>query len=317
VAAQDGGILADVQERGTLICGVHGGLPGMSSLNAETNEFEGMDADFCRGVAAAVGVDNIEFVPVTGDARQGAIASEVDVLFRNTTNTLSRDAGWGSFGPTILYDGQGMMVRADSGVESLADLDGATICVTTGTTTLLNLADAMAVAGAAYEQVAAAETATVYGTYEEGTCDGVTSDRSQLIGLKATFADPDAHVILEDSFSKEPLGPVTRHGDDQWADIITWVVNATVTAEELGITAENVDSMAGGDNPSVQRFLGEEGALGEALGIENDFAVNVIKAIGNYGEVYDRHYGPDALNLPRGVNNLYTNGGILYSPPFR
>jgi general L-amino acid transport system substrate-binding protein len=323
VAAQDGGTLAAVQERGQVVCGVNGGLPGMSVLNQETAQYEGMDADYCRAIAAAVlgDADAVQYTPLTADQRATAIqGGEVDVIFRNTTNTLSRDAGWGDFGPTIFYDGQGMMVGADSGVTTLEDLAGATICVTTGTTTELNLTDQMAFLGVEYTPVSAAEIDTVYGTYEEGRCDAVTSDKSQLAGRRTAFANPADHVILDVTMSKEPLAPLVATGDNQWGDVVTWVVNSTIEAEELGITSENIADFAGGENPVVQRLLGETGDLGTALGLSNDFVVGVISAVGNYGEIYDRAFGPEtALNLTRAgtVNDLWTNGGLMYSPPFR
>jgi general L-amino acid transport system substrate-binding protein len=320
VSAQ-GGTLAAVQERGQLVCGVNGGLPGMSVLNQETNQYDGMDADYCRAIAAAVlGDPNaVQYVQLTADQRATAIqGGEVDVIFRNTTDTLERDALWGDFGPTIFYDGQGVMVRADLGVTSLEELSGATICVTSGTTTELNLADQMRFLGVEYEPVVAAEIDTVYGTYEEGRCDAVTSDRSQLVGRRSAFATPDDHVILEAVISKEPLAPVVASGDDQWADIVRWVVYATIEAEEQGITAENLAEFQGGDNPTVQRLLGETGELGSLLGLENDFVVDVIAAVGNYGQIYERAFGPEtALALDRGLNELWTNGGLMYSPPFR
>ena len=323
VAAQDGGTLAAVQERGQLVCGVNGGLPGMSVLNEETGQFEGMDADYCRAIAAAVlGDPNaVQYATLTADQRATAIqGGEVDVIFRNTTDTLSRDAAWGDFGPTIFYDGQGMMVRADVGATSLEDLAGATVCVTAGTTTELNLADQMRFLGVDYTPVTAAEIDTVYGTYEEGRCDAVTSDKSQLVGRRTAFANPDEHVILDVTMSKEPLAPVVATGDNQWGDIVRWVVFSTIEAEEQGITSANIADFAGGDNPVVARLLGETDELGAALGLSNDFVVKVISAVGNYGEIYDRAFGPEtALDLGRAgtLNDLWTNGGLMYSPPFR
>jgi general L-amino acid transport system substrate-binding protein len=320
VSAQ-GGTLAAVQERGQLICGVNGGLPGMSVLDEATGQYQGMDADYCRAVAAAVlGDPNaVQYVALTADQRATAIqGGEVDVIFRNTTNTLERDAQWGNFGPTVFYDGQGMMVRAELGVTTLEELAGATICVTSGTTTELNLADQMRFLGVEYDPVTAAEIDTVYGSYEEGRCDAVTSDRSQLVGRRSAFANPDEHVILDAVMSKEPLGPVVASGDDQWADIVRWVVYATIEAEEQGITSENLAEFQGGENPNVQRLLGETGELGSLLGLENDFVVDVITAVGNYGQIYDRAFGPETtLDLERGPNALWTNGGLMYSPPFR
>ena len=319
--AQEGGTLAAVQARGSLVCGVNGGLPGMSVLNEATGQYDGMDADYCRALAAAVlGDPNaVEYRPLTADQRATAIqGGEVDVIFRNTTNTISRDATWGDFGPTIFYDGQGMMVRADVGATTLEDLAGATICVTSGTTTELNLTDQMTFLGVEFTPVVSAEIDTVYGQYEEGRCDAVTSDRSQLVGRKSTFASPDDHVILDVVMSKEPLAPVVATGDNQWGDIVTWVVNATVEAEELGVSSANLAEMQGGTNPNIQRLLGETGELGAMLGLSNDFAAKVIAAVGNYGEIYDRAFGPDtSLALERGLNELWTNGGLMYSPPFR
>ena len=323
VYAQDGGTLAEVQARGQLVCGVNGGLPGMSVLNQETGAFEGMDADYCRAIAAAVlGDPNaVQYASITADQRATAIqGGEVDVIFRNTTNTVSRDATWGNFGPTIFYDGQGMMVRADLGATTLEDLAGATICVTAGTTTELNLTDQMAFLGVEFEPVVAAEIETVYGTYEEGRCDAVTSDKSQLVGRRSSFANPDEHVILDVTMSKEPLGPVVANGDDQWRDIVTWVVYATIEAEEQGITSANIGEFVGSDNPVVARLMGETDDLGAALGLSNDFVVQVISAVGNYGEIYDRAFGPEtALDLTREgtLNDLWTRGGLMYAPPFR
>jgi len=323
VAAADGDTLAAVQERGQLVCGVNGGLPGMSVLNEETGAFEGMDGDYCRAVAAAVlgDPDAVQWTTLTADQRATAIqGGEVDVIFRNTTDTLTRDAAWGDFGPTIFYDGQGMMVRADSGITSLEDLEGASICVTSGTTTLQNLADQMAFRGVEYTPVVAAEIDTVYGQYEEGRCDAVTSDKSQLAGRRTSFANPDEHVILDVTMSKEPLAPVVAAGDSQWGDIVRWVVYATMQAEEFGITSENLGDFAATDNPAIARFLGQTDELGAALGLSNDFVANVISAVGNYGEIYDRAFGPEtALALSRAgtLNDLWTNGGLIYSPPFR
>jgi general L-amino acid transport system substrate-binding protein len=324
VAAQDaGGTLAKVQDRGVVVCGVNGGLPGMSVLNEETGLFEGMDGDYCRAVAAAVlgDANAVQYTTLTADQRATAIqGGEVDVIFRNTTDTLTRDAAWGDFGPTIFYDGQGMMVRADLGVTTLEELAGATICVTSGTTTEQNLADQMAFRGVEYEASVAAEIETVYGQYEEGRCDAVTSDKSQLVGRRTSFANPDEHVILDVTMSKEPLAPVVASGDNQWGDIVRWVVYATIQAEELGITSENIGDFAATDNPEIARFLGQTDELGAALGLGNDFVVQIISAVGNYGEIYDRAFGPDtalALSREGTLNDLWTNGGLMYSPPFR
>lgn len=323
VAAADGDTLSAVQERGVVVCGVNGGLPGMSVLNEETGIFEGMDGDYCRAVAAAVLGDEsaVQFATLTADQRATAIqGGEIDVLFRNTTQTLSRDAAWGDFGPTIFYDGQGMMVPVELGITTLEELAGASICVTSGTTTELNLADQMAFLGVEYDAVVAAEIDTVYGQYEEGRCDAVTSDKSQLLGRRTSFADPEAHVILDATMSKEPLGPVVAAGDNNWSDIIRWVVNATIEADEQGIDSTNIAEFQGGDNPVVARLLGETGELGSMLGLSDDFVVNVISQVGNYDEIYGRAFGPEsalALNREGTLNDLWTNGGLMYSPPFK
>jgi general L-amino acid transport system substrate-binding protein len=315
------GILAAVQGRDQLICGVNGGLPGFSVLDEATGSYSGFDADFCRAIAAAVLGDatKVEFRPLTAAQRGPALQTgEVDVLIRNTTWTMGRDTTWGDFAPTTFYDGQGLMVRSDLGVSTLAELDGATICVQSGTTTELNITDAFRAAGLSFEPLVFAEIDPTYAAYDEGRCDAVTSDRSQLAARRTTFADPAAHVILEEVLSKEPLGPVVPVGDPQWFDIVKWTVFATIEAEELGITSENVASMVGGENPVVRRLLGDEGDLGQAMALSNDWVVNVIAAVGNYGEIFDRNLGPATpFALERGLNALWTDGGLLYSPPFR
>jgi general L-amino acid transport system substrate-binding protein len=314
-----GGTLAEVLGRGQLRCGINGSLPGFSVLDAATGETTGFDADFCRAVAAAVLGDPeaVEFRPLSGDARGPALQSrEIDVLIRNTTWTVTRDTDWGLFAPTTFYDGQGMMVRAADGIESLADLEGATICVLTGTTTELNLADVLGAEGIAFTPLGFGETEQVYSAYEEGSCDAVTTDRSQLVAQRTTFSNPDDHVILDVVMSKEPLGPVVPHGDEAWFNIVKWVVFATIEAEERGITQDNVAEMVGSDNPVIARLLGGEGDLG--LGLDADWVVNVISAVGNYGEIYDRNLGPDTVfDLDRGPNSLWTDGGLLYAPPYR
>jgi general L-amino acid transport system substrate-binding protein len=313
VTAQTGSVLQSIQERGTLVCGTHGSSPGMSALGSD-GIYRGMDADYCRALAAVTLGDPeaIEWRTLTGDARGPAILSgEVDVIFRQTTNTTTRDAEWGNFGPTILYDGQGIMVPADSGIATLDDLNGAEICVTTGTTTQQTLTEF----GIEHTPKPFAESDELYSVYDQGGCQAVTADRSQLLGRLPTMTGE--HVILPDVLSKEPLAPVVPNNDDQWLDIVTWVVNATIEAEERGVTQENVASLVGSDNIVLRRLLGDESELGTKLGLSDDFVVTIISTVGNYGEIYDRHFGPDALNLDRGINNLWTNGGILYSPPFK
>ncbi len=315
----EGGRLDLVRERGQLICGVNGALPGFSFLDQATNEMSGFDADFCRAVAAAVLGDPeaVEFRNLTTDTRGPAIQTgEVDVLIRNTTWTVARDTSWGLFAPTTFYDGQGVMVRAADGIASLEDLADATICVQTGTTTELNLADVFDARGIPFETETFSEIEQTYPAYDEGTCDAVTSDRSQLVATRTTLANPDDHVILDEVLSKEPLGPVAPLGDDQWFNVVKWVVFATFQAEESGITSSNVQDMVGSEDPVIARLLGGEGDLG--LGLEADWVVDVISAVGNYGEIYDRNLGPGTpFELERGLNSLWTDGGLLYAPPYR
>ncbi|MBO8141148.1 MAG: amino acid ABC transporter substrate-binding protein [Firmicutes bacterium] len=309
--------LDTVLERGRLVCGVNNGLPGFGYLDSD-GRWTGFDIDYCRALAAAVLGDPeaVEFVPLTAAERFIALQTgEIDVLIRNATWTLTRDTDLGlNFAPTTFFDGQGFMVRKDLGVVDIEDLAGASICVTSGTTTELNLADTMRARGLPFTPVVFEEIDTVYRAYEQGRCDAVTSDKSQLAGRRAVMADPDAHVILDATISKEPLGPVVRHGDDQWFDIVSWVVYATFFAEEKGITSANVESFETAD-PEIERFLGRTGGMGAMLGLTDDWAVKVIKAVGNYGEIFDRNLGP--LGLPRGLNRQWTDGGLLYAMPFR
>jgi general L-amino acid transport system substrate-binding protein len=314
-----GSTLALVRERGQLICGVNGALPGFSFLDSATGETTGFDADFCRAVAAAVlgDPDAVEFRTLDADSRQPALlGGEIDVLIRNTTWTVTRDTSWGLFAPTTFYDGQGMMVRSADGITTLEDLDGANICVQTGTTNELNLADVFDSRGIDYTPQAFGELEQSYSAYDEGTCDAVTSDRSQLVAARTTLNNPDDHLLLDEVMSKEPLGPVVRQGDDPWFNIVKWTVFATIEAEELDITSENVSEMVTSDDPVIARLLGAEGDLG--LGLEPDWVVDVISAVGNYGEIYDRNLGPDTpFAIERGRNSLYTDGGLLYAPPYR
>lgn len=308
--------LDEVQNRGRIVCGANNALPGFGYVDSD-GVWSGFDVDFCRAIAAAVLGDPeaVEYVPLTAAQRQPAIQTgEVDVMIRNTTWTLTRDTEWSAnYAPTTFYDGQGFMVRADLGVETIEDLAGAAVCVTRGTTTELNLADAFRARGLPFEAVVFEEVDTVYDAYEQGRCDAVTSDTSQLASRRAIFADPDAHIILADLVSKEPLGPMVRHGDDQWLDIVTWVVNATFYAEEAGITSENVENFPT-DNPQVARFLGATGTLGEHLGLDAEWAKRVIASVGNYGEIFERNLSP--LGIPRGLNQQWTDGGLIFSPPF-
>lgn len=320
--ATGGNTLEAVRERGEVICGGNQSVPGFGYINPDTNEFEGFDIDFCKAVAAAALGDANAFQirPTTANERFPVLQSgEIDVLIRNTTWTLSRDTNLGAdFQPTTFYDGQGMMVRADSGITELEGLEGGTICVQSGTTTEKNLADVFRARGIDFTPVVFDNADATREAYDSGQCDGFTTDKSGLVSQQILLSDPAAHVILDETMSKEPLGPLTRHGDNNWGDIVTWTVNCTIQAEELGITSENVDDFLGGDNPVVQNLLGEVGDLGTYMGLNADFCYQIISQVGNYGEIYARNLGPDTpFNLERGLNNLWTEGGLLYSPPFR
>lgn len=322
-AAQGGSTLQTVLDRGMLICGVTSASPGFAFLQ-EDGQFVGFDVDACRIVAAAVLGDSeaVEYRDTTAVDRFPVLQSgEVDMLSRQTTWTISRDSSLGfNFVPTTFYDGQGMMVRRDSGITQLTDLEGATVCVAQGTTTEKNLADVMRALGVNYEPVVMqVQTNETLFAYQDGRCDAYTTDKSGLISQQPLLDNPDDHVILAETMSKEPLGPLVRHGDDQWFDIVKWAIYGTFQAEELGVTSENVEELAAtSEDPVIRNLLGAEGDLGQGLGLENDFMVKVISQVGNYAEIYNRHLGPDTVfDLPRGVNSLWTEGGLLYSPPFR
>lgn len=310
-----------VKERGKLICGVEGGIPGFSFVD-ESGQYSGLDVDVCKAVAAALFDDPeaVEYRRLDSTERFTALnGGEVDMLSRNTTWTISRDTSVGmEFAPTTFYDGQGMMVRKDAGIESLKDFDGKSVCVEAGTTTELNLTDKMREAGVESETVTFQKADAAYAAYAEGRCEGMTSDKSQLLARRTTLPNPDEHILMTVTMSKEPLGPVTVNNDSQWFDVVKWVTYALIEAEELGITQANVEQMKTSDNPSIRRFLGVEGDLGEGIGLSNDFTARAIAHVGNYGEVYDRNLGRNSqFNLERGLNDLWTRGGLLYSPPFR
>lgn len=316
-----GAITQAILDRGALVCGVNPNLPGFGAPN-DAGEYVGFDVDVCRAVAAAILGDAsaVEYRPLTGAERQPALASgEVDLISRNTTFSLSRDTLWGaSFAPTTFYDGQGVMVRAADGIASLEDLEGGTICTNAGTTTELNITDAMASRGLDFELQTFQDSAGFMGAFYEGRCDAVTTDISGLISQQASAPDPGSLLILDVTLSKEPLGPLSPQSDAQFADIVRWTIFGLIQAEEFGITSENVDTFLTSTNPDIQRFLGVSGTLGETLNLPNDFMVTVIRQVGNYGEIFDRHLGPDTVfSIERGLNDLYTNGGLLYAPPFR
>ena len=321
VSGAQAGTLEDVQSRGTLRCVVSTGIAGFAQPDAN-GVWGGFDIDFCRATAAAVLGDasKIEAVTSTGKTRFTKLnAGEGDVLWRNTTITFSRDVGVKlRFHGVNYYDGQGFMVNKSLGISSAKELDGASVCIQTGTTTELNLADYFSSNGMKYEPVTIETNDEARQNYEANRCDVYTTDASGLASTRSALPNPDAHMVLPEIISKEPLGPATRHGDDQWSDIITWVMNATITAEELGVTSANVDQQKGSNNPEVRRLLGVDGSQGSELGLSNDWAYQIIKQIGNYGEIFERNIGVNTpLGIARGLNALWTDGGLIYSPPFR
>jgi len=314
--------LDDVKARGTLNCGVSTGLAGFSAPDAN-GEWEGFDVDFCRAMAAAIFGDptKVSFTPLTTQTRFSALSSgEVDVLARNTTWTYSRDIDLKlEFIGVNYYDGQGFMVPKALGVSSAKELDGATVCIQTGTTTELNLADYFSANGMSYEPVPVETNAEAQQQYLANACDVYTTDASGLAATRATFEAPGDHVVLPEIISKEPLGPAVRHGDNEWGDIARWTLNAMISAEELGVTSANVNELAGGsENPEINRLLGNEGDLGAMLGLDAAFAKNIIEQVGNYGEVFERNIGESTpIGIARGLNAQWKDGGLLYSPPFR
>ncbi len=321
-SAASAATLDEVRDRGELRCVISTGLAGFAYTDASGN-WQGFDVDFCRATAAAVLGDpnKVKFVTSTGKTRFTILNSgEADVLWRNTTWTFVRDVDVKLlFLGVNYYDGQGFLVRKDLGVTSATELDGASVCIQTGTTTELNLADFFRSNNISYEPVPIETNDEGRTNYLAGRCDVYTTDASGLAATRSTFDDPSAHVVLPEIISKEPLGPAVRQGDDGWGDIVRWVLNATISAEELGVTQENADSIGeSSDNPEVKRLLGTEGDLGAMLGLETDWAVKAIKAAGNYGEIFDRNIGPSTpIALERGLNALWSEGGLIYSPPFR
>ncbi|HEY9878481.1 MAG TPA: amino acid ABC transporter substrate-binding protein [Leptolyngbyaceae cyanobacterium] len=319
--------LETIKQRGKLICGVEGTIPGFSFVD-QSGKYSGLDVDICRAVAAAVfgastDVDSkIEYRNLDSTARFPALQNgEVDMLSRNTTWTSSRDSAGGNgleFGPPTFYDGQGVMVTKASGIQSFKDLNGKSVCVETGTTTELNLASRAKEAGITVNEVKFQDSNAASAAYTEGRCEAFTSDRSQLAAKRTGLAKPEDSILLDDVLSKEPLGPVTVNNDSQWFDVVRWVTFGLIQAEEFGITQANVDQKLQDPSPDVQNFLGVQGELGQQLGLPNDYMVNVIKAVGNYGEVFERNVGANsALKIERGQNKLWSEGGLMYSPPFR
>jgi general L-amino acid transport system substrate-binding protein len=311
--------LKKVKDRGSLICGVSQGLPGFSTPDDKGN-WTGLDVDYCRAIAAAIFNDpaKVKFSPLSTKDRFEALKSgEIDVLSRNSTWTLSRDALYNFIGVNY-YDGQGFMVRKALKVNSALELNGASICVQTGTTTELNLGDYFRSNSMRHEVIAFSTADETIKAYEAGRCDAFTTDVSQLYSEKLKLANANDHVILPEIISKEPLGPMVRHADDQWFDVVKWVHFAMINAEELGLNSKNVDESLKSNMPEVKRLVGTEGNFGEQLGLTKDWAVRIVKHVGNYGEVFERNVGSGSrLGISRGINRLWTKGGIQYAPPIR
>ena len=308
-----------VKAKGYLQCGVNTGLAGFSQPDSK-GVWKGIDVDLCRAVAAAVFGDasKVRYTPLTAQQRFTALQSgEIDVLSRNTTWTASRDTGLGlNFAGTLYYDGQGFMVPKKLNVRSAKQLNGATVCVQPGTTTELNLADYFRANKMTFKPVVIEKLEEVLNAYFAGRCDVYTTDVSGLVAVRASRApNPADHVILPEVISKEPLGPVVRQGDDKWFDVVKWTLFAMLEAEELGLTSGNIEGMAASTNPAIQRFVGTSGDIGKMLGLDNRWAFNIVKQVGNYGEVFDANLKP--LGFDRGINNLWTKGGLMYSPPIR
>ncbi len=313
--------LKSVKERGSLSCGVSQGLPGFSSPDDKGN-WTGLDVDVCRAIAAAVLNDptKVKFVPLSAKDRFTALQSgEIDVLSRNTTWTLSRDTSLGgNFTGVTYYDGQGFLVKKALKVNSALELNGASVCVQTGTTNEQNVGDYFKSNSMKYELIAFGNADETVKAYESGRCDVFTSDISQLYAERLKLANPADHIVLPEVISKEPLGPMVRHGDDQWFDIVKWTLFAMVNAEELGVTQKNVDEMVKSTKPELRRLLGSDGNLGEQLGLTKDWVIRIVKAVGNYGESFDRNVGAGSkLGISRGLNQLWNKGGIQYAPPIR
>lgn len=315
------GTLEDVQKRGSLSCGVSTGLPGFS-LQDEKGNWTGLDVDTCRAVAAAVlgDANKVRFVPLTAKERFTALQSgEIDMLSRNTTWTHTRDTSLGlNFAGVNYYDGQGFLVQKALGVKSALELDGASVCIQAGTTTELNLADYFREHGMKYSAVVFDTSDQTREGFEAARCDILTSDQSQLYAIRSKLGNPDSAMVLPEVISKEPLGPVVRQGDDAWFNIVKWTLMAQINAEEMGVTSANADQMAAGTNPGIKRLLGTEGDAGAKLGLSADWALNAVKQVGNYAEMFDRNVGPNTpLAISRGLNAQWNKGGILYAPPVR
>ena len=321
VTAAQAGTLDDVKTKGFVQCGANPSLIGFG-IPDEQNNWTGFDVDFCRALAAAIFNDptKVKFTPLSAKERFTALQSgEVDILSRNTTWTMSRDTSLGlKFAGVTYYDGQGFMVKKSLGVDSALKLNGASVCTQTGTTTELNLADYFKANNMTYQVVAFEKNEEVLKAYQDGRCDAYTTDQSGLYAERLKLSNPDDHIILPEIISKEPLGPAVRQGDDAWFNVVKWTYYALVNAEDLGITQKNVEEMKSSTNPEIVRFMGKEGDFGTGIGLTNDWAAQVIKAVGNYGEVFERNLGESSkLKIARGKNALWTKGGLQYAPPIR
>ena len=312
--------LETVMARGRLVCASRTDVPGYGFLDSSGRN-AGFDIDLCRAVAAAIfgNGDALEVIPISAAERGPTIQSgDVDMLARTVTWTTTRDSQWGNYTVVTFYDGQGFMVRKDKNIDSALKLGGTSVCVTSGTTTELNLADFFRQNNMELEPVVFENTAAVVSAYEQGRCDAFTNDRSQLAALRSGLQNPDDHVVLPETISEEPLTTVVPHGDDQWLDLVKTVLYVLINAEAFGVTQANVDQMVNHENIQIRRMLGTEGEFGQSdLGLKKTFAVDVLKAVGNYGDIYERYLGAEGLGLPRGINELWTKGGLLYAPPLR
>ncbi len=318
VSVGHAGTLDDVRERESLRCGVNEGLSGFSIQG--DGEWRGLDVDFCRAIAAAVFGDatKVEFIPLSATQRYEVLKrGEIDILARNSTWTATRDTEQGvSFVAVNYFDGQSFMVRKLLGVLSALQLNGTTICVASGTTTQMNVADYFRANKMTYQETELENAEKVVQAYDRGECDVYSADQSALYSQRLNLTNPGEHIILPEIASKEPLGPVVRDDDPKWFDLVRWTLFAMINAEEYGITSKTAEAMKESENPSVRRLLGVDGAIGEGMGVGNDWAYNIITMVGNYGESFDRNVGPDtALGIPRGINALWTKGGLMYAPP--
>ena len=316
-----GPTLDSVKKKGFVQCGVNKGLAGFASLTSQ-GQWQGIDVDICRAIAAAVFNDasKVQFTPLNAQQRFTALQSgEVDVLVRNTTATLTRDASLGiNFAPTYFYDGQGFMVLKSSNIKSATELAGATVCAQSGTTTEKNMADYFRTLKISYKPLAMEDHNTLKDAFFNGRCDVFTTDKSGLAVVRSEAKNPNDYIILPETISKEPFAPAVRHGDSEWQDVVTWAVNAMIDAEELAVNSQNVDAMLTSDNPEIQRLLGVNPEAAQALKLDPKWAYTIIKTVGNYGEIFERNVGQGSvLKLDRGLNQLWSKGGILYAPPVR